>query len=158
MSRFFDIETAMDAFSILEYKFKEYCRDTAKSAEDILLILMLANHLRERIAPNFNPKRGKWPPVRTPEQRFSKKIYEHPNFAAIRQLCNGSKHATRGTLRTDTKYERNMHAWTSFHKVTNMHKGLPISDLVDGEPIERIIEPVIERYRHWFSSTKRPKM
>jgi hypothetical protein len=153
MTQIFDIEKAEDLFGVLENEFRSYCGHSAKSAEDILLILMLTNHLREWIAPGYKRKKDRWPAPKTPEQTFSKDIFEHPNFAIIRDLCNGTKHAIKKDLGTTTKYEENMHAWSDLHKVRDMHKGQAISYLVDGEPIERIIEPVVAKYREWFSGT-----
>jgi hypothetical protein len=156
MTRIFDIETPEDVFDILDKKFKNYCAATAKSPEDILLILMLTNLLGEWIAPKYNPKNNKWPTPRSPEQVFSKQIFEHSNFATIRHLCNGSKHATRRDLKTTIEYEENVFAWSDVHKVRDVHKGEVIGYMVDGVPVENIVEPVIAKYAEWFSSTNHP--
>jgi hypothetical protein len=91
MSSFFEIETARDLFNVLDSKFNKYCERQQKDAEDILLVLLITNHLREWIAPEYGPKHDRsWPLAVTPEEEFSRKIFEHPNFATIRKLCNGS--------------------------------------------------------------------
>ena len=44
---------AKDLFDIVEQKFGRYRSDSTKSAEDLILIIMIVNHLREWIAPGF---------------------------------------------------------------------------------------------------------
>jgi len=145
----FDIESAKELFDIVENRFSQYCGEREKSTEDILSIIMMVNHLREWIAPGYNPYGGgKWPPADTPEKQFSRRVYEDPNFALIRQVCNGTKHAT--SVATDTTFDPHMFAWKSLFKVRNIFKGVPISHLVDGEPIENRISAVMKIYRGWF--------
>ena len=154
MPSFFEIETARDLFNVLEMKLNAYCGRPQKDAEDILLILMICNHLREWIAPKYHPDQNhNWPPAKTPAQKLSKAVYDHPDFSIIRNLCNGTKHASK-TKRTDINYEQNMFAWANLLAVKNLLKGVPTAHIVDGKPIEDIVKPVVAMYENWFSDPK----
>jgi hypothetical protein len=155
MAKFFDIESPKDLFDVAEQRFKRYCADSTKSADDLILIIMMVNHLREWIAPGFKKKCDKksktltWPVAHSEAQKFSRKIYEHTNFDLIRQLCNGTKHADT-VQKAKTQYEENIFAWPNLLAVRNIFRGVPVSHSVDGKPIEALISPIMEIYRDWF--------
>jgi len=153
--KFFDIDSARDLFDVAEQRFARYCTDSTKSAEDLILIIMIVNHLREWIAPGFNKeyeqncKTWIWPAANSEAEKFSRKIYEHTNFDLIRKLCNGTKHA-KTVKKTETQYEQNIFAWPNLFAVKNIFRGVPISYLVDGQPIENYVKPIMDMYRAWF--------
>jgi hypothetical protein len=144
----FDITGARDLFALLEQRFDHYCADPEKSTEDILLIIMVANHLREWIAPGFDPRRDA---ADSPDKKLSKQVYEHPHFNLIRQLCNGAKHLARMPP-TSTEYETNVLAWRDVLAVKDVFAGVPSGHLVDGQRVEQIIGPVMHMYREWFAT------
>lgn len=148
------LKRARELFNVLKAKFSAYCGRPQKDGEDILLILMICNHLREWIAPKYHPNNGgTWPPAKTPAHIFSKSVFEHPKFSTIRNLCNGTKHASK-TTGTEINYEPNMFAWANLLSVKNLLKGVPTAHIVDGQPIEDIVTPVIAKYEEWFADPK----
>jgi hypothetical protein len=44
---------------VVERRFKDYCDDPEKRTEDIIVVIMIVNHLREWIAPGFNKDKKK---------------------------------------------------------------------------------------------------
>jgi hypothetical protein len=150
MPKIFDIEHAQHLFELVESRFQRYRDDDEKATEDVLSVLMMVNHLREWIAPNYNPERGIWPSTHSPAEQFSRRVYEHADFAVIRGLCNGTKHAK--TIKgTATKYDPYLSRWPKISSVKSLIRGVPISHSVDGRPIEDHIEPVMALYREWFN-------
>lgn len=156
MPKVFDIESARDLFNMIEHRFKKYSSDPEKATEDILFVLMVASHLREWIAPGYDPKNGRWPKPTDHAQDFSRKIYEDENFAVIREICNGTKHA-RKIRATNTVYDENILGWSDFLAVKDFLKGNPVCHVVGGRPVETFIEPVIEMYRKWFDDSTEVK-
>jgi hypothetical protein len=149
MPQIFDIESPQDLFDLVERRFKLYCEAVDKSPEDILFVIMIVNHLREWIAPDYNPRNGNWQKADSPEKYFSQKVYKDINFDVIRNLCNGTKHANKAP-NTSIEYEPNIFAWKSVFAVRHIFRGVPLSYLVDGQPIESYVKPVMEMYREWF--------
>jgi hypothetical protein len=155
VANFFDIESAKDLFDVAEQRFERYCAGSTKSAEDLILIIMIVNHLREWIAPGFGKKYDKksktwtWPVANSEAKKFSRKVYEHANFDLIRKLCNGTKHA-KTVNKADTQYEENIFAWPNLFAVKNIFRGVPVSHSVDGKPVDALISPIMEMYRDWF--------
>jgi hypothetical protein len=153
MPNIFDIEHAQHLFELLERRFDRYRNSTEKDTEDAILIIMVANHLREWIAPGYNCRNSKWPKAKSPAQKLSRRVYELPQFATIRALCNGTKHA-KTKMVTDTKFETDVFAWSDFFKPKDFFEGVPIAHMVDDQPLESLIEPVMAFYRQWFNLPK----
>jgi hypothetical protein len=151
--RIFDIDGANELFSILDERFKQYCADTEKNTEDLIFIVMMATHLREWIAPKYGPKNGIWPVANSPAKEFSRKVYDQPNFSIIRQLCNGAKHA-KSISSTGTRFEPNVWAWKNVWAIRNVWAGPPICHLVDDQPIESVLQPIMDLYRGWFKQAR----
>jgi hypothetical protein len=155
VAEFFEIESAKDLFDVAEQRFQRYCADSTKSAEDLILIIMIVNHLREWIAPGFNKTYDKnsktwaWPVAKSEAEKFSRKIYEHTDFDLIRKLSNGTKHA-KTVKKAETQYEEKIFAWPSLFAVKNIFRGVPVAHSVDGKPVDALISPIIEMYRDWF--------
>jgi|ERR1700730_3945365 hypothetical protein len=148
--KIFDIESPEELLDLVEHKFKLYCEAAVKAPEDILFIIMIVNHLREWIAPGYKPKKdGTWPNADSPEKCFSQKVFKDTNFEVIRNLCNGTKHAKK-MKNTGTKYEPNLFAWPNLFAVRNIFMGVPTSYLVDGQPIENYVKPILDMYLEWF--------
>src|ERR1700738_3117979 len=83
-----------------------YIGDCERHTAEAISLVLMTNHLREWIAPDYNPdKNGHWrpdPPV-TAEQKFSREVYEDPNCEVVRDLANGTKHA-KERRRTGVQY------------------------------------------------------
>ncbi len=146
MARIFDIDGPRELFAMLDHRFRDYCDDDEKADEDVVAIVVWVNHLREWIAPGYEPKKKNgqcvWPKADTPEKLLSQEVYDHPSFKVVLDICNALKHHDGALLRivTETKYE-------------NEEPGIPSAHLVNGRPFEDYIEPVMAIYRRWFAQT-----
>jgi hypothetical protein len=150
MPRIFDIENAQHLFDIVEHRFRCYRTNNEKSTEDIIAIIMILNHLREWIAPKYEPQASEWPPANSRAKQVSRHVYEHPSFAVIRELCNGTKHA-KIMKSTSTEYDTNILASRDVVALRDIFRGVPVCHSVDGLPIEQHIELVMELYRKFFN-------
>lgn len=158
----FDIESAAELFAMLRHRFEDYSTDDEKSTEDAIFIVLIANHLREWIAPNYGPSKNIWPPATTDAERFSRRVFENSNFSVVRKLANGTKHLRQGP-KTDTLYfgeaatgdiPRNMQIGLIAGQP--VLKGLPAAHFVDDQLLEDVIGPVIDLYAEWFEPAKGP--
>ena len=147
----FDIKSARDLFAMLRFRFEEYSSEVEKSTEDAIAIVLIANHLREWIAPHYNPSpNNKWRDAKTDAERFSRRVFENDDFAIVRALANGTKHL-KASSRTGTKYSRT---------VKDLHlgdvggqpimKGIPAAHFVNDRLLETVIGPVVKLYADWF--------
>jgi hypothetical protein len=149
----FDIGSAHDLFKLAEQHFMAYRDKPVKTTGDVILIVMIVNHLREWIAPKFEPTRQlpngklKWPTADTPEKRFSQKIYQNADFAVVRQLCNGTKHSK---VMPSTKSHPLELVGSSPDVKVVITGGVASGHLVDGRPFEDVIGPLMSEYRSWF--------
>jgi hypothetical protein len=147
----FDID-ARRLFAILKDEFKLWIEEGEHHPAEAISLVLMTNHLREWIAPGYNPKNGRWrpdPPV-TPEQRFSREVYRHPNFKIVRAIANGTKHAKEASHSTSVKYapEGLLHLGSiaGQEELT----GIPREYLVDDQPPEEVLAPIIGLYGRWF--------
>lgn len=151
----FDIYSPEEFFYSITNALENYKRAKQKSIEILLFTLMGLNHLREWIAPGYNPqyKCGKkhWKTPSTDAERFSKVIYDNASFKIIRSLCNRTKHLKRIEMNTYSNHDVPLDDWSDIDAVRNFDKG-PASDyFVDGTNIIKIIDEVIDSYRkEWF--------
>jgi hypothetical protein len=142
----FDVGDGRQFFESIERCYAFYQSQEVKSTEALLYIIMGLNHLREWIAPGYKAKDE----PKTPEERFSRMIYDHPDHAAIRMLCNATKHSTK-RVNTSTDHEANVLAWPDFLGVADIFKGPPVAHFLDGRSIEVRIGPVLTLYRSWYT-------
>ena len=141
MMAIFDIETPERFFHLIEQRFIRYQANVVKPTEVLLFIIMGLNHLREWIAPQFEPISHNpltWPPANTPEKAFSKKVYEDADHKVIRALCNGVKHVkARGLTpekpkhETSTAHDSNLDKWPDSDSVLDWMRDrqLPIRSM-----------------------------
>ena len=148
MPEVFDVLGERDLFKLVEREWAEYREKPEKSTAQVMAILMILNHLREWIAPQYGPRNGQWPSDDTPEKTFSKQVYADSNFTVIRQLCNGTKHAS---LRLQTEAEFETYIDGSSPDVRLHLTDVPSGHLVDGKPVEEFIAPVFQMYSDWFA-------
>ncbi|CAA6604748.1 conserved hypothetical protein [Rhodospirillaceae bacterium LM-1] len=155
MSGLFNIGNAEQFFGSIKRRWQSYVANNIKSTEDLLYVILGLNHLREWIAPGYNPEKKKWPPNDTDEKTISKKIYESPQHIIVRELSNFAKH-----LRKDRQASYSGGAaideWSDIDSVANFDIGPPTAHSVDNHPIEEIIEPLIRLYEDWFSGRDHP--
>lgn len=149
----FDIESARELFAMLRTRFGQYSEELEKSTEDAIFIVLIANHLREWIAPGYNPSNNNWPSAKTDAERFSRRVYEHSDFALVRALANGTKHL-KNSSRTDTMYFNNTMDDLRLGDVGGqpIMKGIPAAHFVDDRLLETVIDPVMKLYGEWFES------
>jgi hypothetical protein len=155
----FDVIDARRLFVILKAEFEIWIQDREHHTAEAISLILMTNHLREWIAPGYNPDRkGRWrpdPPV-TPEQRFSREVYNDPNFKIVRAIANGTKHAKERQESTphssSVKYAPGTEGLLHLGSVggEEIFTGIPIEHLVDNQPLETVLAPIIDLYRRWF--------
>ena len=146
MSNIFDLESSEDFFGSVLRVYDGYQRSNEKNIEDLLYVLMGLTHLREWIAPRYNPKDL----PSKPEQDFSKEIYDLPSFTIVRFLCNRTKHMEK-VIATASSHDIPFDEWIDFDAVRNFDLGPVSRYLVDGRDVKEIIDDVIAFYRDkWF--------
>jgi hypothetical protein len=145
-------------------RFGEYCRGEGpikeRPTEDLLFIIMALNHLREWIAPDYNPY-GRPPKLRNPKtkaEEFSRRLYCDPNFKIIREICNATKHVKKNGPSHKTTTESVPHQVDTgphgpkFFITTNS----ATNHFIDGERVESFVRPVMKLYGEWFKSQAEP--
>lgn len=154
--KIFDIDTADELFAMLRERFDQYCYDPEKSTEDAIFIVLIANHLREWIAPGYGPKGKKWPVAKTEAQKFSQRVYSDKNFEVVRAIANGTKHLRTGP-KTSVSYTGHSGHQPEQDVAIIGHiagrpilKGIPEGHYADGTNLKDIIAPVVALYREWF--------
>lgn len=146
-SHFFYIQSAEQLFYLLKTVANTFTSSEAKRMQDLLLLVFGLTHLREWIAPGFDPKR---PPV-TPGEQFFQDIYMLDEFKVLQALCNRSKHmsptdSVMGTLHTLTIDE-----WPDVDSVSDFDLGSPTAYSVDDRDVDDVIQVAIKFYEdHWF--------
>ena len=109
------------------------------------------NHLREWIAPGYNPEK-------TPsneQETFFQLIFKNASFKVINSLCNKTKHFQRMKENTSSEHNVLFGEWLDIDAVRNWDKG-PASDyFVDGINIIEMIDEVLGFYRTEWLEKKR---
>jgi hypothetical protein len=150
----FDLDSSKSFFHLIERRWQHYAARSHKHTEDVLFVILGLNHLREWIAPGYNPIWRNQNPIfktpESPEQAFSKDLYLNENHRVIRELCNGLKH-TELKHTTGSTPGLNFDDWDEVDSVLVFDIGPPSGFTVDGNPIDEIIEAVLEEYRAWFA-------
>lgn len=149
----FDVKTSEDYFYHIQRSIDKYKLDTSKNIERLFFIINGLNHLREWIAPNYEPyTRDK--NINEPKNEaevFSKNIYDLSEYTIIREVCNGIKHLRKQRKKLETSYNLNVDTWPNFDDVQNVDAGAPSNFFVDSINIIEFIEKVTRYYdEKWF--------
>ena len=151
----FDIYSPEEFFYSINTTWANYKKGKQKNVEILLYVIMGLNHLREWIAPRYNPKckSGKklWKTPSTDAESFSQAIYKDASFEIIRGLCNGTKHPKQMKANTSSDHDVPFDDWSDIDAVRNWDKGPASVYSVDGIDVINIIDKVIDLYRiEWF--------
>ncbi len=148
-SHFFDIHSPKDLFDLLKTIAHSYSSSRAKRTEDLLLLVFGLTHLREWIAPGYDPKHE----PTTPEERFHQSIFDLEEFKILQGLCNRSKHMNASSAVMGTLYESKIDDWPDVDSVKNFDQGVPTEFSVDNRDVRDVIDSVIKFYEiRWFQS------
>jgi len=154
----FDLKSAEDYFYHIQRSIDKYKLDSNKKIERLFFIINGLNHLREWIAPNYQPyfNNGEENKPKTKEEIVSKKIYDLSEHEIIRKICNGTKHQSKQKHELIAKYDLKISQWDSVSDVRKISNGSPSAFYVDGKNIINIIDIVADFYeKQWFESKKR---
>nr|MBI3611909.1 hypothetical protein [Nitrospirota bacterium] len=146
-SHFFDLESADHLFGLLKVVANPFMSSRAKRTQDLLFLVFGLTHLREWIAPGYDPARA----PATGEEQFYQEIFRLEEFKILQSLCNRSKHmsATDGAM--GALYTSKIDDWSDFDSVTSFDRGFPTAYFVDGRDVEDVIRAVIKFYENeWF--------
>jgi hypothetical protein len=152
----FDIYSPEEFFYSINIAWKKYKRDKQKSIEILLYVIMGLNHLREWIAPQYNPeyKCGHicWKTPTNDAERFSKTIYENASFEIIRRLCNKTKHLEKkGKVTTSSVHDLLIDDYSDVDAVRDWDRGPASAYFVDGINVINIVDEVLNFYQtEWF--------
>lgn len=153
----FDIGDSQEFLASIERRYEAYNRGRCKSTEDLLFIIMGLCHLREWIAPDFNPKWTasglQWGACDSDEKSFSREVYLLESFDKIRRLCNATKHfeLKHGKQpHTQVAFDSLIDDWPDIDSVASFDSGPPTCHKVDGTPVDAFIDEVLQKYRTWF--------
>ena len=145
-SFFYDIESPQQLFNLLRIAAKDFALSKGKRTQDLLFLVFGLTHLREWIAPDYDPQK---PPVR-PEELFYQEIFSLREFNILRALCNRTKHMEVSESAMGALYGAKIDDWPEISSITNIGRGPPIAYFVDGHDVEDIIRIVISKYEEWF--------
>lgn len=151
----FDIDSPEDFFYSINNAWANYKKGKQKSVEILLYVIMGLNHLREWIAPGYNPKCKSGKKSRkipsTDAENFSKAIYDYDSFKIIRGLCNRTKHLKQMKAKTSSEKNVPFDDWSDIDAIRNWDKGPASAYSVDGIDVINIIDKVIDFYQiEWF--------
>ena len=113
------------------------------------------NHLREWIAPKYNPriKKGKVtnPPKFLCEKFYNKIHAECPEFKTINQVCNGLKHCKNKGATASGNSSPVLADWKRMSDVPSLKSGAPQEFSIDGKSAVEVFESVVKFYdEYWF--------
>jgi hypothetical protein len=148
-SHFFDIHSAEELFRLLKLVANTFTSSRAKRAQDLLFLVFGLTHLREWIAPGYDPKQT---PV-TPAEQFYQRIFVLDEFKVLQALCNRSKHMSVTDSVMGTLHESTVDDWPDVDSVSDFDRGFPTAYSVDERDVEDVIRAVIKFYEdRWFKS------
>ena len=151
-SYFYDIESANQLFQLLKTVWSNLMSTPGKQTQDLLFLIFGLTHLREWIAPDYDPEKT---PI-TPQEHFYQKIFKLKEFNILRGLCNRSKHMLQSESVMGALYKRKIDDWPNIDSVTNFDRGPPIAYFVDSQDVEEVIRIVIRFYdEHWFKNQEK---
>lgn len=154
----FDLNSPKDLFFYIKDSMQKYLANDEKKISDIFFLIMALNHLREWIAPDYNPTRNKtteeleWKDPKNKAEIFSKNIYSQENFSKLRKICNGTKHLSKSSPPTSFSYDLPIDSWDNVDSVKDFDKGPPSGFFVGRDSLETILISVIDYYdNQWFN-------
>ena len=146
-SHFFDIQSAKALFDLLRSLKDSFASSRAKRTQELLLLVFGLTHLREWIAPDYDPQRT----AVTPAERFYQHIYTLAEFRLLQALCNRSKHMVPSRSVMGTLSESTIDDWPDVDSLTDFDRGFPTAYSVDDRDIVDVIQVVITFYEEqWF--------
>ena len=146
-SYFFDIDSPEQLFDLLKIVASSFTSLQGKRTQDLLFLVFGLTHLREWIAPGYDPKKK----PASSEEQFYEKIFGLTEFNILRALSNRSKHMSQSKPAMGALYGAKISDWPDINSVTNVSRGPPIAYFVDGHDIEDVIRAVIRFYdENWF--------
>ncbi|MBI3398729.1 MAG: hypothetical protein HY026_05805 [Deltaproteobacteria bacterium] len=147
----FDIYSPEEFFYSINTAWENYKKGKQKSVEILLYVIMGLNHLREWIAPGYNPEKKLWKTPSTDAESFSKAIYNDVSFEIIRDLCNRTKHLKQMEAKTSSDHDVSFDDWSDIDAVRNWDKGPASAYSIDVIDVINIIDKVIDFYQiEWF--------
>jgi len=147
MDGIFDLNTAQEFLDSICRIIKRYKSSVAKEIEYLLYVIMGLNHLREWIAPGYNPKNT----PKNPGEVFYQDIWDNKSFQIINSICNGTKHLAKMDLTTSSEYGIPFDDWPEVDAVRIFDLGPPSNYFVDGQNIIEIIDEAVNFYEtKWF--------
>lgn len=154
LSHFFDIHSPKDLFELLKTVATSFSSSRAKRTQDLLLLVFGLTHLREWIAPGYDPKRH----ALTPAAKFYQSIFELEEFRTLQGLCNRSKHMSASTSIMGTLHESTIDDWPDVDSVPDFDRGFPTAYSVDERDMDHVIRVVLKFYEdHWFQGSHASK-
>lgn len=152
-SEIFDINSAVEFFRSLQRVRLKLQSHKVKETNDLLILVMGVNHLRDWIAPGFDWKNGI---PSTPGEKFGVSIFNLPEFKITNAVCNRSKHMGRLVYRLETEYGTMIDEYPEIDSVTNFDNGPPVGYSVDGRDLLEIIDVVLRYYEtNWYERSSK---
>jgi hypothetical protein len=146
-AHFYDIESAEQLFGLIKASSRNFSASRGKSTKDLLFLVFGLTHLREWIAPGYDPKE----PPSSPEEQFFQDIFGLEEFNILRELCNRSKHMNAKVEATGALYGGTFDDAPDVDAITNFDRGAPLAYFVEGKDVEDLIPVVIRFYEeNWF--------
>lgn len=151
-AHFFDLESPEQLFSLLKTVADDFMQAGGKRTQDLLLLVFGLTHLREWIAPGFDPSKSS---PKSPEECFYQSIYGLREFKTLQALCNRSKHIKTEPRHPEpamaTLFEQPFHEEADIGSEVGYDRNQPIGYFVDGQDIDDVIHAVVSFYSHnWF--------
>jgi hypothetical protein len=156
----FDIETPEQFFHSICTRFGHYRRpvsDGGRTTEDLLYVIMGLTHLREWIAPTEKDGKTFRPTCSKEAKKFHAAIFADANFTILRQITNGTKHLAVSSTTTAVLGGATVDEWQDFDAILCVDSGPPSGHLINNDPAESVIAPVITIYRSWFDQAQQPQ-
>jgi len=146
-THFYDLESPEQLFALLRSVADTFTSTRGKPTQDLLFLVFGLTHLREWIAPDYDPKQS----PATPEEKFYQQIFGLAEFKILQALCNRSKHMSPSQSAMGALYGGRIDDWPDVDSVTDFDRGPPIAYFVDGHDVADIIRTVIKFYdENWF--------
>ncbi|MBE0619770.1 MAG: hypothetical protein IH605_04195 [Burkholderiales bacterium] len=148
-THFFDLCDPEELFGLLKSVAESFSSSPTKRVQDLLLLVFGLTHLREWIAPGYDPQC----PATMPAQKFFQQIYTLREFKTLQHLCNRSKHMVPAKSVMGTLYVSRIDNWPHVDAVRDFERGFPSAYSIDDRDVLEVIQVVIAFYdKHWFQT------
>jgi hypothetical protein len=146
-AHYFDLHDAEALFGLLRLVANSISSSPSKRVQDFLFLVFGLTHLREWIAPGYDPQHT----ATTPAEQFFQHIYDLREFRILQHLCNRSKHMIPAKNAMGTLYESTIDDWPNVDAVRDFDRGFPTAYSVDDQDALEVIQTVITFYdKNWF--------